>query len=647
MAETIGAIQVVATINTKDYEAAKKSIEKGNDQLEAGAVKTSRGFGGAWIGAIAGVAASLTGTFLGAIKSSIGNMTELYDASIKFPKVLTTMGASGKEASDAFKDMKKYADLTIYSLDDMTKTYGSLYGIAGKSSGPLVKALGGVSTLAANAGQAMQSWSLQLTQMVAKPKIAWQDFRILLEQNPAAIAKIAQSMGKTTSQIIKDVNNQTLSTKDFLDALKKVGNDKSLQKAATSSDTFGNSIGQLQASIASAGAKMLDTFGPLIIESINGVSSAFDTASDSFDDLVRFIKRNKNILLTLASAIAGSTAAIITFNAYTKAAAVVVGVYTVATTALAAAQSAHAQGLGILRSAWFALNIVMSANPIGFVITVVAGLIAALSSLFFWTNSNKTATDGLNISRQTQKQLADAARDAENKLKDALFNAQGAALAVEQAQKNYNDAVKQYGPKSLEARQAAHDLSGAQNDLKKANQDAKTATDNNRIAQEKFANPGVIGTIVRGVNKISGAILGINNSAMQATISIGNLQSAATGKKLQGAVNSIQNTSRNIQSASGISSLRGMPHLASGGVATGPTIAMIGEGKYDEAVIPLPKLDDMLENVGGNNANVPPINVTIQARTIDSRNDLRNIALETINAYNEVLQSKGIRPLAT
>jgi hypothetical protein len=32
-----------------------------------------------------------------------------------------------------------------------------------------------------------------------------------------------------------------------------------------------------------------------------------------------------------------------------------------------------------------------------------------------------------------------------------------------------------------------------------------------------------------------------------------------------------------------------IPMLASGGIVTGPTLAMIGEGAHDEAVVPLPR----------------------------------------------------------
>jgi hypothetical protein len=45
-----------------------------------------------------------------------------------------------------------------------------------------------------------------------------------------------------------------------------------------------------------------------------------------------------------------------------------------------------------------------------------------------------------------------------------------------------------------------------------------------------------------------------------------------------------------------------IPYLASGGVTTGPTLAMIGEGKEQEAVLPLSKLQGMLNMAGNNSA---------------------------------------------
>lgn len=47
-----------------------------------------------------------------------------------------------------------------------------------------------------------------------------------------------------------------------------------------------------------------------------------------------------------------------------------------------------------------------------------------------------------------------------------------------------------------------------------------------------------------------------------------------------------------------------IPALAEGGIATGPTLALIGEGKGPEAVIPLDKLEGMMSGGFGNQSNV-------------------------------------------
>jgi TP901 family phage tail tape measure protein len=62
-----------------------------------------------------------------------------------------------------------------------------------------------------------------------------------------------------------------------------------------------------------------------------------------------------------------------------------------------------------------------------------------------------------------------------------------------------------------------------------------------------------------------------------------------------------------------------IPYLAEGGITTGPTVAMIGEGPEDEAVLPLSKLDGMLRSVAGPVSRVEqaPLQVVITSRMSD------------------------------
>lgn len=62
----------------------------------------------------------------------------------------------------------------------------------------------------------------------------------------------------------------------------------------------------------------------------------------------------------------------------------------------------------------------------------------------------------------------------------------------------------------------------------------------------------------------------------------------------------VRATSTVASTIAGVSGAIGaIPQLASGGIATSPTLAMIGEGRESEAVLPLSKLEYMMSNSGG------------------------------------------------
>lgn len=68
-----------------------------------------------------------------------------------------------------------------------------------------------------------------------------------------------------------------------------------------------------------------------------------------------------------------------------------------------------------------------------------------------------------------------------------------------------------------------------------------------------------------------------------------------------------------------------VPYLATGAVATGPTMAMIGEGRYDEAVIPLGNSPQMRDFVG---SVVDGVNNSEQTYLLREQNDLLRQILE-------------------
>jgi tape measure domain-containing protein len=87
-----------------------------------------------------------------------------------------------------------------------------------------------------------------------------------------------------------------------------------------------------------------------------------------------------------------------------------------------------------------------------------------------------------------------------------------------------------------------------------------------------------------------------------------------------------------------------VPQLATGAIVTSATLAMVGEGSEPEAVIPLSKLDEMLN---GNSSSQPSIQVTVNASAnmIRSETDKREFAKVIFDAFNEGRRARGMGDL--
>lgn len=84
-----------------------------------------------------------------------------------------------------------------------------------------------------------------------------------------------------------------------------------------------------------------------------------------------------------------------------------------------------------------------------------------------------------------------------------------------------------------------------------------------------------------------------------------------------------------------------VPQLATGGIVTSPTLAMIGEGRESEAVIPLSKLDSMIDSTPNKGSNVT-IELNMSGVMTRSRSDMRIIAQDMIESVNEQLRARRL-----
>lgn len=214
------------------------------------------------------------------INGASGLVGGMNDASAAWKTFQGNMEMNGKSASEikAIKDeLQAFAEATIYSSSDMASTFAQLEAVGTKNTTKLVKGFGGLAAAAESPMQAMKTLSQQATQMAAKPTVAWEDFRFMLEQTPAGIAAVAKQMGMSATEMVAKVKDGQLATEDFFDAIAKVGTNESFTKLATEYKTVGQAMDGLTETAAN---KLQPAFDTLSAVGISAISKLVDKVGE-------------------------------------------------------------------------------------------------------------------------------------------------------------------------------------------------------------------------------------------------------------------------------------------------------------------------------------------------------------------------------
>lgn len=266
-------VNVTLSANDKNLSKTLSSVTKQSDSFLS-KLKNSAVFG-----AFASVGASAMHTVTSAISETISELSSSNVAWKTFEGNMQMLGQSSSEINKAKKALQQYATQTIYSASDMSQTYSQFAAVGTKNCLQLVKGFGGLASAAENPKQAMKTLSQQGTQMAAKPMVAWQDFKLMLEQTPAGIAAVAREMGMSTSELVSAVQSGTVKTEDFFNAVEKAGNSKAFTKMATEYKSVGQAMDGLQETLAN---KLMPAYDKLSQIGIKALSAIID-GLDGFD----------------------------------------------------------------------------------------------------------------------------------------------------------------------------------------------------------------------------------------------------------------------------------------------------------------------------------------------------------------------------
>lgn len=269
MAESY-SVQAVLSVEDKGFTSGMKSAGAAVTSLGQ-KLKSGIGFGAMM--AIGNKAVSVVTSGLSEITSGLNESSAAWKT---FEGNMSMNDHSKKKIASTRKELQKFAEQTIYSSSDMASTYAQLDAVGTKSTTKLVKGFGGLAAAAENPQQAMKTLSQQATQMAAKPKIQWEDFKLMVEQTPAGIAAVAKTMGRSTQQLIKDVQDGKVKTEDFFAAIAKTGTNKQFTKLATEYKTVGQAMDGLTETAANKLQPAFDKVSSIAIKGVSDVTNLLD-----------------------------------------------------------------------------------------------------------------------------------------------------------------------------------------------------------------------------------------------------------------------------------------------------------------------------------------------------------------------------------
>lgn len=266
MAESF-SLKAILSAADKGFTSTMKAASGYVDNLKS-TLTSGVGFG---VMMAAGQAAF--NTISNGVTGLVGDLNSSSAAWKTFQGNMEMTGNSADEIKSVKNELQDFAEATIYSSSDMASTFAQLEAVGTKNTTKLVKGFGGLAAAAESPTQAMKTLSQQATQMAAKPTVAWEDFKLMLEQTPAGIAAVAKQMGKSTQGLIKDVQAGTVATEDFFDAIAAVGTNDAFTKLATEYKTVGQAMDGLQETAAN---KLQPAFDVLSSKGISAISKLVD-----------------------------------------------------------------------------------------------------------------------------------------------------------------------------------------------------------------------------------------------------------------------------------------------------------------------------------------------------------------------------------
>ena len=292
------------------FKSALGTTEKFSQGVEKAGTSITKIAAGIGVFKAIGAATSMVSGYIGELSGDLENGAATWKT---FNANMENIGKGKKEIAAVKNELTDFATKTIYSASDMATTYSQLAAVGIENTDKLVMGFGGLAAAAENPTQAMKTLSQQATQMAAKPMVQWQDFKLMLEQTPAGIAAVAKEMGMSTAEMVSSVQDGTIATQDFFDAVTKVGTNDTFTKMATEYKNLGQAMDGLKETVTNKLQPAYDKFSKIAIGGVEKLIDVIDKLDfsktlDQFNSMDDILNAIKPTAMSLGSILAGAFA---------------------------------------------------------------------------------------------------------------------------------------------------------------------------------------------------------------------------------------------------------------------------------------------------------------------------------------------------
>lgn len=223
------------------------------------------------------------------------------DALQKFKSTMQLGGFGEDEIDKATKQVKKYADDTVYDLNTVSNTTAQLAANGVKDYLGLTEAAGNLNAQAGGNADTFKSVAMVLTQTAGAGKLTTENWNQMADAIPGAsgvLQKALKENGAFTGNFRDAMADGQITADEFNDALTKLGSNDAAKKAATSTNTFEGAWGSLEANVVSGLDNMINKIGKKnltgIINQLADIStSAFGAMGKAVANVFGYINDHK------------------------------------------------------------------------------------------------------------------------------------------------------------------------------------------------------------------------------------------------------------------------------------------------------------------------------------------------------------------